>query len=567
MEIVEKSKNDTYTFINKLNEGGAGETWLATNSKNQKVVIKIYKNFNYSKFYFEKEKQNLLYISKYCNEYAICYIDGYSIDDNYRLVMNYIEGYDLYKPPSMSIEEINNDDKIIFDLIIGLDLFHTLGIAHQDIKLDNVMYDIKNKKYKYIDWGLNCIKNLCCDKPCGYTGTVDYTSPEKLEWHKKNSPDFKTLYDIFNKNLNFSDNVLHDVWSLGILLLSWYTDTDSTTDDYELVLNKFVKDKTKNKLAQCIIPYMLVKDKKTQALNWKAIVYIIKLLKDKADGEPYKADEPEPKLDKNFKPMLAENLDKVNIDPTGWWVSEKLDGVRSVFVNGKFISRNNNVFSAPQWFINEMPKGVILDGELYTKRNDFNNVISIVRKKVPVDSEWKKIKYMVFDLVDSNPFEKRLEKLQNIIGKSKSKHIELIPYFKATGLQDIEKLHKEITSKGAEGLMLRAPNSYYKYGRTKELLKMKEFNDDEAIVIGYELGEGKYKNVMGNLKVKWLKGEYKNVEFLVGSGFNDEQRSNYKKLFPIGTIIKIKYFQINKTGKPRFPIFIGIRDLIDIDIN
>jgi DNA ligase-1 len=40
--------------------------------------------------------------------------------------------------------------------------------------------------------------------------------------------------------------------------------------------------------------------------------------------------------------------------------------------------------------------------------------------------------------------------------------------------------------------MLRDPNSLYVFKRSKTLLKVKTFNDNEAEVIGYEDGIGKF---------------------------------------------------------------------------
>jgi DNA ligase-1 len=68
--------------------------------------------------------------------------------------------------------------------------------------------------------------------------------------------------------------------------------------------------------------------------------------------------------------MLAEKYEG-NINPQGWYMSEKLDGVRC-FWNGKNLySRNGNVFYPPDWFKDLLPKDLALDGELWTKRDDF----------------------------------------------------------------------------------------------------------------------------------------------------------------------------------------------------
>ena len=52
-------------------------------------------------------------------------------------------------------------------------------------------------------------------------------------------------------------------------------------------------------------------------------------------------------------------------------MSEKLDGVRC-FWNGKtMFSRNGNRFECPEWFKKQLPTDIALDGELWTKRDDF----------------------------------------------------------------------------------------------------------------------------------------------------------------------------------------------------
>jgi DNA ligase-1 len=81
------------------------------------------------------------------------------------------------------------------------------------------------------------------------------------------------------------------------------------------------------------------------------------------------------------------------------------------------------------------------------------------------------------------------------------------------------------------------------------MLKVKAFHDDEAEIIDYENGTGKYKNVMGSLIVKNNRG----AVFKVGSGFSDEQR---KERVIIGRKITFRYAEINKTGAPRFPVFL-----------
>jgi DNA ligase-1 len=266
--------------------------------------------------------------------------------------------------------------------------------------------------------------------------------------------------------------------------------------------------------------------------------------------------------------MLA-NKYKDGMEPTGYWASEKLDGVRSVFSNGTFRSRNNNVFNAPKWFIDNIsqniPSGVILDGELFTKRGDFATVMSIVTKNVPIDSEWKQISFVVFDIpsVKEN-FEERMKELKNVVNKIGSKNIKMLKQIKIKDKNHLEQIQHTILSKGGEGVMLRQPGSFYEHKRSNTLLKVKTFFDDEAVVVDHELGSGKYADVLGHLIVKWYKGENKGIQFSIGSGLNDQQRKSYKRSFPKGTIVKFKYFEVNPSGKPRFPTLLGVRHHKDL---
>ena len=69
--------------------------------------------------------------------------------------------------------------------------------------------------------------------------------------------------------------------------------------------------------------------------------------------------------------MLAKVHEQDKQDPTGWLMSEKLDGVRCFWNGRNMYTRNGNLFYPPTWFKDALPKDVALDGELWTKRNDF----------------------------------------------------------------------------------------------------------------------------------------------------------------------------------------------------
>ena len=81
-------------------------------------------------------------------------------------------------------------------------------------------------------------------------------------------------------------------------------------------------------------------------------------------------------------------------DPTGWWISEKYDGMRG-FWDGKALwTRGGKPIHAPEYFLAELPEGIALDGELWLGRRKFEDTVSIVRRQTP-DARWRQIRFMV----------------------------------------------------------------------------------------------------------------------------------------------------------------------------
>ncbi|HMC88605.1 MAG TPA: DNA ligase, partial [Gemmataceae bacterium] len=113
--------------------------------------------------------------------------------------------------------------------------------------------------------------------------------------------------------------------------------------------------------------------------------------------------------------LLAETWDGVT-DPRGWWLSEKLDGVRAYWDGKQFLSRLGNLYHAPDWFTAGLPD-VPLDGELWLGRKQFQRAVSIVRRQ-DKSQLWKEIRFLIFDApsVDKE-FEQRLRFVQDFIKK------------------------------------------------------------------------------------------------------------------------------------------------------
>lgn len=249
--------------------------------------------------------------------------------------------------------------------------------------------------------------------------------------------------------------------------------------------------------------------------------------------------------------LLAKTYEN-NINLKNYWVSEKLDGVRAYWNGESLRSRKGNVFMAPDWFTSVLPKQA-LDGELWLGRGKFAELSGRVRRREPNGADWNQIRYMVFDLPKSPlQFNERLLQLSVLVTKINAKHVQLIKQFKVKNNDELEQKLSELTSKGAEGLMLHDKNSYYKNGRHSDLLKLKKYQDAEAIVIKHIPGKGKYKNMMGAMLVETIDKK----RFKIGTGFSDKQRVNPPN---VGSVITYKYYGLTKNGIPRFASYMRVR--------
>ena len=256
--------------------------------------------------------------------------------------------------------------------------------------------------------------------------------------------------------------------------------------------------------------------------------------------------------------LLAEKWTP-EMDPTGYWMSEKLDGVRAIWDGEAFYSRNGNRFATPASFARLLPK-TTLDGELYIGPGQFNDTVSIVRSGVANPQRWKAIRYMVFDLPDSRePFEERVRHIRSIVADACRKSdgpcpIEAVEQVRCTSPAHFGKFHAEAVAQGSEGTMLRAPGSVYERRRSRTLLKAKDFHDAEARIVGTYAGEGKHRGRLGGYEAV---DEETGVRFRVGSGLTDQER---ERPLPVGTRITYRYQERTPSGAPRFPTFVAVRD-------
>jgi DNA ligase-1 len=260
---------------------------------------------------------------------------------------------------------------------------------------------------------------------------------------------------------------------------------------------------------------------------------------------------PEKAEDKEGPPVLLAEAWDNETNLAGWWMSEKLDGVRAYWDGKRFLSRQGNLFLAPAWFLEGLPD-VPLDGELWLGRKAFQRTVSIARRQ-DMPPEWRELRYVIFDApAHGGEFENRLRFLDDILGTRMLPFVQRLEHQQCNSVNHLRAELARIEAMGGEGLMMRQPGSRYEAGRSSTLLKVKTFHDAEARVIGYEAGAGKHKGRVGSLTVELPEG----TRFSVGTGLSDAERVHPPS---IGSIITFRYQEMTEAGVPRFPSYVGLR--------
>ena len=251
--------------------------------------------------------------------------------------------------------------------------------------------------------------------------------------------------------------------------------------------------------------------------------------------------------------LLLANTYRDGIDLDRYWVSEKLDGVRAWWDGEALVSRGGNRFNAPAWFTEDFPR-VPLDGELWMGRGTFERLSGAVRRKIPDDAEWRTIRFMVFDLPASPaPFDERLQRMREMFETIESPRITLVEQFRVAGHETLMETLSRVVDGGGEGLMLHRGSSLYTAGRSDDLLKVKRYDDAEAVVVGHLPGKGRLAGILGALLVEMPDGQ----RFRLGTGLSDEERRNPP---PLGATVTYKHFGKTRNGVPRFASFLRIRE-------
>ncbi len=236
------------------------------------------------------------------------------------------------------------------------------------------------------------------------------------------------------------------------------------------------------------------------------------------------------------------------IDVAAHWVSEKLDGVRARWRGGRLYTRSGLLISPPEGFTQGWP-AVELDGELWAGRGQFERTSATVRRHAASPADWQALRFMVFDLPDHpGAFTQRWQTLQSWAASTTSNTWALVVQERLRDETELQARLAQVLAEGGEGLMLHHGAGHYRSGSSPHLLKLKPQADAEALVLGYEPGQGAFTGMVGALSVQTPEG----LVFRLGSGLSLAERQSPPA---IGSWVTYRYRGHHASGVPRFATF------------
>lgn len=252
-------------------------------------------------------------------------------------------------------------------------------------------------------------------------------------------------------------------------------------------------------------------------------------------------------------PQLAMDAEPGS-NPQGWLVSEKLDGVRALWDGARLRFRSGRLISAPAWFLAALPTAP-LDGELWAGRGRFDAASAAVRREQPQDSEWRALRYEIFDQPGTaGPFAERAHRLATLL-QGAAPFLAAVPQQALPDAGALQRRLDAVLRAGGEGLMLHRADALWLPGRQPALRKLKAVHDAEALVVGHEPGQGRHAGRLGALRVQLPDGRV----LRIGTGFSDAQREAPP---PIGSVVTYSYRGRTASGLPRFASFLRVQDAL-----
>jgi DNA ligase-1 len=276
--------------------------------------------------------------------------------------------------------------------------------------------------------------------------------------------------------------------------------------------------------------------------------------------EGYFKTEDEAKNNVVILPMLAKVFGKEEKKVTyPCYAQPKLDGMRGLADCDKatLTSRSGNEITTLKHIVKELPVqgGLILDGELYSHGETFQDNMRMIKKFRPGQTE--KISYHVYDVVMNRPFKERLGILESICSKSSSQ-IKLVPTVVINNKEQLMKYHANNISQGYEGTIVRHGDEGYKLnGRSSNLLKLKDFHDLSLVLKDVIPSEKRPTHGKPIFEWKGATNDELGAGISLSHAEAEDLLSNKDK--HIGKTCELRFFEYSDTGVPRHPVMYGFR--------
>lgn len=289
-----------------------------------------------------------------------------------------------------------------------------------------------------------------------------------------------------------------------------------------------------------------------------------------------------------MQPMLAATVKDLEELRYPLYGSPKLDGIRALVQDGRLVSRNLKMI--PNGYIQRilpLRRMQNWDGEIIVGQPNAPAAFRATTSGAMSEDGEPNFTFWVFDYIPGGAilFKERFKGLQINITSLAHPQVKLVPQVLLRDPFEVSQYEETMLARGYEGIMLRSPDGAYKHGRSTlreaHLMKLKRFADSEAEVL--ELveqlhnGNPAVRNAAGKLERSSHKANkqgkktlgalavrdvHTKVEFEIGSGLDDETRVRFWKNPNLvkGKIVKYKYFPTGSKDKPRFPVYLGIRE-------
>ena len=266
-------------------------------------------------------------------------------------------------------------------------------------------------------------------------------------------------------------------------------------------------------------------------------------------------------------PMLAKKFDEKARKKISYPVDlqRKLNGVRCLAQwqgdKIELTSRSGKPYDCPHIeteLETVLPKGLILDGEIYSHGKTFQEVTRLVKK---IRENSNELSLWVYDIPpgeDTNtPWLERRERLNSFFEEKTFTTLTQVSTETASSEEEVFKLQAQYLTEGYEGAIVRLLDGVYRWGyRSSSLLKVKNFQDEEFKVIGYKRGVGKYIDVP-----IWICELPNGETFDVVSKGTMEHRAELLRDVEkyMNQMLKVQFFEYTEAGVPQFPVGLGFR--------